>query len=181
MSYFFTKRFLKNPSLVGSMVPSSSFLIEKILSNIDFSKDLMILEFWPWDWNFTKQILAKMTPNSKIICFELDEELFKICKNINDNRLQVYQESAENITNKITQKVDTIVSSLPFWSMDIYTVESILTNSYNLLKKDWLFLQYQYFLSNKKNFTKVFDKVDLDFEVLNIPPAFIYKCQKHEN
>ena len=54
-----------------------------------------------------------------------------------------------------------------------------LVHYQEILKENGIFLQYQYFLTNKKAIEKIFgEKIKLSFEPINFPPAFIYKLQK---
>jgi phospholipid N-methyltransferase len=72
-----------------------------------------------------------------------------------------------------------IVSSLPLTNIPDEISQNILKNSYSNLEKNGTFIQFQYTLSYFKKLKTVFDKpVSLGFEILNFPPAFIYRCEK---
>ena len=49
----FIKQFLKDKKMVGALAPSSRFLGERMLENIDFSTDKIILELGPGTGVFT--------------------------------------------------------------------------------------------------------------------------------
>jgi len=56
---------------------------------------------------------------------------------------------------------------------------AILENALKSLNKDGTFIQYQYSLTYYKKLKVVFkEKISLDFELLNFPPAFVYRCKK---
>lgn len=159
---------------------SSKFLINKMLKNIDFSKDLTLVQFWSWKAVFVKEILKRMTKNSKLYVFEIDPECEKYSKILkNDKRLFYINDSAENVSKYIFYEVDAIVSTLPFASLPKKLLFKIVNEAKKILKEKWLFLQYQYFLTDKKSIENIFSKKSkLSFTPLNFPPAFVYKIEK---
>lgn len=175
----FFKEFIKSPKSVWSIIPSSSKLIHSMLKNIDFSRDLTIVEFWPWIWNFTKELLKRSSKNTSIYVFEIQDNFVEDLKKINDPRLKVIHAWAENICEVVwCTKADVIVSWLPFGSLPKWLTENILNEAHKWLRSDWLFLQFQYFLQNKKDIKNVFWNHSISWQPINFPPAFIYKCHK---
>jgi len=175
----FVKEFFLNHKNTWSIIPSSSFLAKSMISSIDFSEDLLIVQLWPWTWIITKTILKKMSKNSKIISFENNKNFDVYLSEIKDNRFKVIYDSAENIKNYISKdKVDVIISGVPLWSISDVIKEKILVESKISLKIWWKFIQFQYFLQNKNDIKRIFWKYKLEYQLLNFPPAFIYKCKK---
>jgi len=178
----FFKEAIKNIKTSGTVTPSSKYLTKKMLKAIDFDKAKVIVEYGAGNGVFTRKILQKITKDCIVLCFEVNEEFYKHLKTINDDRLFVYQESCEQIKrickdHHLTE-VDYIVSSLPLTNIPNEVSEIILKESYDILKEDGIFLQYQYSLSYHKKLKKIYPNVKLDFEVRNVPPAFIYNCKK---
>ena len=178
MSFF--KTFLKNPSQVWSIVPSSRFLVNSMLSQVDFKESKLILELWVWIWNISSQILYKMWEDSKLVWFELDSKLIEKCSFSDNDRFSLINDSAENISNYIDSKADCIISGLPFASLPNEVWDKIINEVYANLKTGWSFVQFQYFLTDKKRFDRVFWKANISFQALNIPPAFIYRYTKND-
>ncbi|EKE29623.1 MAG: phospholipid N-methyltransferase [uncultured bacterium (gcode 4)] len=178
----FLKQFTKNPKTVGSIFPSSSKLIHSMLKHIDFTEDLMIVEYWAWIGNFTKQILKKSTPGSKLFVFEIHNEFVEELNKIKDPRVQIVHDWAENVWKYLDWKrADVIVSWLPFWSLPKELTKTILAEWHKHLRMWWLFVQFQYFLQNKKDIHNTFKNHAISWQPLNIPPAFVYRCDKiHE-
>ncbi|MEE9349137.1 MAG: methyltransferase domain-containing protein [Flavobacteriaceae bacterium] len=180
----FFKEAVKNIKTSGTIVPSSRFLIKKLLKEIDFNNISVIVEFGPGNGNVTKEILNRMHSNSKLICFEINDEFFNHLKQINDDRLILVNESAElieNVINKLNIKeVDCIISSLPLSNIPKNVVDKILQNSKKVLKNNGQFSQFQYSPYCYKKIKKIFksENVKLQFEAINFPPAFIYNCVK---
>lgn len=177
----FLKNVLKNYSTIWAISSSSKFLYKKMTNCIDFWKDINIVEFWPWDWIFTDLLLKQISNDSKIYIFEIDENFCKILKEKykNEPRVKIFEENACNIKKYFEKdSIDYVISSLPLAFIDKFIINDILEKSKIILKKEWKFVQYQYFLQNKKQIKNFFPKIDYKFTFLNFPPAFIYICHK---
>ncbi len=181
----FFKEAVKNIKTSGSVMPSSRFLIKKMLRNIDFSKDLILVEFGPANGIITSEILKRMSANSKLICFEINPVFYQfLTENIKDERVIILQESAENISLELEKKgikeIDFCISSLPLAMMPKEVCEKIIKNTIKVLKPNSGFVQYQYSLQYYKPLKNLFNKknIRLNFVFLNFPPAFIYNCEK---
>ncbi len=180
----FIKEAFKNIKTTGTIMPSSRFLIKKMLQDIDFNTVQLIVEYGAGNGIITKQILNKMNVNTTLICFEINDAFYNQLLQINDHRLIVLKQSAADISsilkNRNLKTVDYFISSLPLAIMPLALSKNILNCSKNALKNNGLFIQYQYSTNFFKNFKQIFGKnnVNLNFEILNLPPAFIYKCTK---
>lgn len=178
----FVKQFIKNPRLVGSIIPSSPMLADTMTKWIDFSKDITIIELWAGTWVFTKHILSKISANSKIIVFEIQEDFIKELKKIEDSRVTIIHDWAEKIQEYLNwEKVDIILSWLPFGSLPKKLWQQILKECYNNLKVNWSFIQFQYLLWNRRDIYKIFKNHSISWQPINFPPAFVYKCKKLNN
>jgi phospholipid N-methyltransferase len=74
MSALFLKRFLQRPLQVASIIPSSRALVRKVSEKMDFSKPRVIAEFGPGEGCHTREIARQLTPESRLLLFELDPE-----------------------------------------------------------------------------------------------------------
>ncbi|RAJ18085.1 class I SAM-dependent methyltransferase [Olleya aquimaris] len=179
----FLKESLKSIKTSGTIFPSSRFLTTKLLKGIDFNKPNLIVEFGPGNGKITKEILKQLHPDSKLIVFEINDNFYNELLKINDNRLVVINQSANSILEVIKthgfEAVDYIVSSLPLTNIPKTITDTILENAYKSLKPNGYFFQYQYSLTYYSALKEMFKgRITLSFEPLNIPPAFIYSCQK---
>ncbi len=168
----------------GTVIPSSRFLASKMLGKIDFTKANVIVELGPGNGAITKRILKEMHPKAQLICFEINQHFFKQLKKIEHPQLTVLNVSAEKVVEELRKlgydKTCHIISSLPLTNMPSPITKCILDESYRSLEKNGTFTQYQYSLSYFKKLKEVFQEdITLDFEVFNIPPAFIYRCKKY--
>jgi phospholipid N-methyltransferase len=172
----------KNLRTLGSVAPSSPHLIKKMLADIDFSKEEIIVEFGIGDGCFTEEILKRLSPKGKLICFEIDKEFCQAAREkFKDDRFVMIEGGAETLTEVLAEhkltEVDCVISSLPLAILPKKLVTSVLTQSKKFLKKDGMYLQYQYSLASFKEIKKYFSSVKRKIEVLNIPPAVVYTCR----
>ena len=68
----FLKQFLKEKKMVGSMTPSSRFLAAKMLENVNLETAEVIIELGPGTGVFTEKIISKLSPNARLLVFELN-------------------------------------------------------------------------------------------------------------
>jgi phosphatidylethanolamine/phosphatidyl-N-methylethanolamine N-methyltransferase len=179
----FLKQFWKNKKMIGAMAPSSRFLAQKMTDNIDFAKAKVIVEMGPGTGVFTKIVMRKMNQDTKLVVFELNEVFYKrLKKGIQDDRVILIHDSAENLSDYLEQhalqKADYILSSLPLSNFEEELKTTLLHTIEGSLAAHGSFIQYQYSLDAKKMLQSIFHSVEVSFTPLNIPPAFIYTCQK---
>ena len=179
----FFRKFIENPRRTGSIVQSSPFLVREMVKPVDFKKAKVIVEFGAGTGVITKKILKKMNPNSLLLCFEVENSLCQeLKKRVKDERLIVISDGAEKLDHYLREhkidKVDYVISGLPLVVLPKEKVEAILDQVLKNLKKDGQFVQFQYSLTSRKKFKKMFSKVRVCFTLLNIPPAFVYICRK---
>jgi len=179
----FFREAIKNIRTSGTVVPSSKFLVKKMLAGIDFKTARVLVEFGPGSGIITKEILNRMHPDARLFCFEINAVFYNHLSNYNHPQLIMVKTSAADI-RKVIQKhgfeqVDYVVSSLPLAIMPSDVSLEILENTHDVLRSNGGFIQYQYSLQNKKDVKKVFGQhVSIQFVTLNVPPAFVYFCKK---
>src|SRR5947207_10339145 len=73
----FARNFLKHPDMVGWMLPSSSFLVDEVLKQVDWESARVIVEYGPGVGTFTTKVLERMHPDAKLIALELNPEFYQ--------------------------------------------------------------------------------------------------------
>jgi phosphatidylethanolamine/phosphatidyl-N-methylethanolamine N-methyltransferase len=168
---------------VASITPSSSFTIKKATRAMDFSKDMVVVEFGPGTGVFSEYLLKKMTAGSKLIMIELNKDFADILHGIQDERVSVYNESAEKLVDILGDEdvstVDYFLSGIPFSFLDEATKDRILSRSAKFLNPDGFFLAYQTSSHLKKPLLRHFKTVDVSYEWRNLPPMCIYEARNH--
>lgn len=176
----FLKEFWKDKQMVGAICPSTCFLGEKMIENVDFDKARMIVELGPGTGVFTELILNRMHPDAKLLVFELNDSFYQnLAKRFDDPRVQIIHDSAEKIADYTDgKKVDAVISSLPLMVFSEELRNNVVNAAYNSLKKDGKYMQFQYSLQSKKLLQSVYKTVSVKFTMKNLPPAFVYTCSK---
>ncbi len=168
---------MKNWREVGSITPSSKFLVKKMLESVDFKKADFIIELGSGSGSITVNLLKKMKKDSRLIIFETNRDFCKDLKNIKDSRITIYNESALNLESRLEEKSpDYIISGIPLATLSDRDKRNLLHISCKALTPEGRFIQFQYSLESLKDLKNVFDEVSIDFTPLNIPPAFIFSC-----
>lgn len=181
----FIKQYWKERKMVGAVAPSSRFLAQKMLKNIDFNEARVIVELGPGTGVFTDRILKIMHPDAKLLVFELNDNFYNALKNrINDSRVILIHDSAEKISHYLNAnnlgKADVVISSLPLANFPNELRNAILKGSHESLKNVGIYIQFQYSLQSKKHIKKIFPDTAINFTPFNLPPAFVYTCKKQD-
>ena len=175
--------FLKNPKQTGSIAQSSKFLTWEIVKNVDFKNSKCIVELGPGMGTFTKAILKKAAPGAKIVCFELNKAFcIYLSRNFKDKRLVVVNAGADKIKDNLKKlnikEADCIISGLPFRNFSDKDKKKILKEIKDSLSYEGRLILFQYTNNLSKMLKSHFVNVSRKFVPLNIPPAFVYVCEK---
>ncbi|PSR01837.1 MAG: methyltransferase [Bacteroidetes bacterium SW_11_45_7] len=180
----FLKNFF-NDVKVASLTPSSGFSVKRIGKKIDFSRRIVIVEFGPGSGVYSKHFLEKMGPDSHLILIETNKDFVDQLRKIQDERLSVFQDSAENVQNILEQcgetYADYVITGLPFSYFAREEKHAIVQNAYNSLRPGGMLLSYQFNYGVKETIEPHFDNIKKDFEPLNLPPLFIFEAYKSSN
>ena len=168
--------YIKKPMTVGAVVPSSRFLVAKMVKPIDFSKAKNIVELGAGTGVVTKEILRQMRKDAKLTVFEIHPPFVEQLQQLNDRRMDILSTPAEQLATHV-QGADAIISSLPLIAFPKKTVLKILGAVKKSLKPTGTFVQFQYAPKSRRLLKEHFSEVSLDFTPLNIPPAFVYRCR----
>jgi phospholipid N-methyltransferase len=182
----FLKEAIRSLKTSGTVKPSSKYLIDHCLRDIDYSTARNIIEFGAGDGCITSEILNRMNPEAHLFSFELNSKFYKHCqkKFSGNHQISMLEKSALDFEKVLEEnnieQVDAIISSLPLTLFDEEHVDILLSKVQQHLKRGSYFIQYQYSLGQFFKLKKAFDSVDVQFTFRNVPPAFIYKCRNTE-
>ena len=174
--------FIKDKN-IGSVASVSSPVIKKMLNKIDFSLAETLVEFGPGNGVITKRILAKMNKTATLYVFETNVGYIDLLVAINDSRLVIIHQDAENATKTLKENfgvknADYVISSIPFTFINRNKRKRIINNSHKLLRENGKFITYQYSWLIYNLLQNQFSKSSIKFGLLNIPPAFILEGLK---
>ncbi|WP_196593363.1 class I SAM-dependent methyltransferase [Pectinatus sottacetonis] len=176
----FLREFFEKPTKIGSIIPSSNFLVRKMLQSLSWDEIDSIVELGAGTGVFTKYIAQHKKKNCAAVIIEQNSLMRQSLENHFPKLF--FGEQAENLSfilqNLGLKKVDCIISSLPFAMFNKKLREQIIYEVMFSLKKGGKFIAFQYSLQMYPSLHEKFSKIKLDFEILNFPPAFIYRCEK---
>lgn len=177
----FLRTAMKDITQTGSVWESSRFLIRKLLDPVEWSQAGTVIELGTGNGVITQAILKRMDASAILTAYEINPDFLELTRGRigGDSRCTLTDESAECLADLHgAGTVDAVISSLPFAIMDEGLQESILRQIHLVLKPGGQYLQYQYAPTKYRMITRRFQRVRLDYTLLNIPPAFVYSCTK---
>jgi phospholipid N-methyltransferase len=181
--WLFARTFLRHPRRTGALLPSSRFLVDRMLRQVDWERAVVVVEFGPGLGCFTAEILRRMRPDAALLALEMDARFARLLRRtLRDPRLHVRHASALDVEPELRRlgwpQADCIISSLPFGAMPSAVRHGILRRTHNALHPGAQFVLFQYRQLLAPLLTACFGRVERDFEPLNIPPAHIFCCRK---
>src|SRR5438045_5709251 len=94
----FARNFFKYPSMLGSVVPSSRFLVNQLMGQIHWESARVLVELGPGVGTITREALKRMRSDAVLLVIELNEEFVEyLSSTIRDPRLRVVHGSAADV------------------------------------------------------------------------------------
>jgi phospholipid N-methyltransferase len=180
----FGRNFIKHPKMLGSLIPSSRFLVNKVLGEVEWARARVFLEYGPGVGTFTTEILRRMRPDAVLIALETNADLVHFLRGkIHDDRLHVVHGSAVDADAALARlnlsHADYVISGIPYTTIPADVREVILRKTHSLLHPTGAFLVYQFTRTVLPYLQQVFGSIDQDFEPLNVMPARLFFCRHH--
>jgi phospholipid N-methyltransferase len=182
----FGRNFIKHPKMLGSLIPSSRFLVNKVLSEVDWSRAKVFLEYGPGVGTFTTEILRRMRPDAILVALETNADFVRFLRGkIHDPRLHVVHGSAVEADTALAQlnqsHADYVISGIPYTTIPPEVRELILRKTHSVLHPNGAFLVYQFTRTVLPYLEQVFGRVHQGFEPLNVMPARLFFCRHHND
>jgi phospholipid N-methyltransferase len=179
----FTRNFLKSPAMLGSVIPSSSFLVNDMMSQVDWQRARVLVEYGPGVGTFTREILRRMRPDAVLVAIELNTDFVEyLSDHVRDPRFRVVQGSAARVRGVLAEQnlalADYIISGLPYLAMPDSLRREILEESRLALRPEGSMLLFQYTRTLLPYLESSFSSVKLNFQFFNILPALIFHCTR---
>ena len=201
----FFKEFIKHPTKVGAIAPSSAELAQEMMLQAHISQSQNVAEFGAGTGVFTKEILRILPLSGKFIAIEqnpamvalLHQNLKQSAKDcapeLRERMIHppIYCDTVENLP-KLMEKngvlqLDSIVSGLPWATFDEDLQNRLLGVAIDSLKSGGYFVTFAYLQGLMVPAGQRFaHKIKAQFSSVNksrivwgnLPPAFVYCCQK---
>jgi phosphatidylethanolamine/phosphatidyl-N-methylethanolamine N-methyltransferase len=175
----FFKGFIKHPVMVGSIIPSSSLTVKKMLAPVDWENTKLFVEYGPGIGTFCQPVLDKLRPDAKLLVIDLNEDFIKyLRKTFHDSRFIAVHGSAADVNQIIRdfgfQHADYILSGLPFSTLPNNLGPIIAEETAKALRPGGAFLVYQFRARCRDFMAPHFERIDRGFEAWNILPCHLF-------
>jgi phospholipid N-methyltransferase len=175
----FLRGFLKNPVMVGSIIPSSRVLIERMLAPVDWDNTDLFVEYGPGVGTFTRPILEQLKPDATLVTIDTNPDFTRYLReSIDDPRLVPVTGSAADVGKILADRgfgqADYVVSGLPFSTLPPGVGDEIAEATAQVIRPGGAFLVYQFSPKVRRFIAPHFDRLERGFEWINVPPAVLF-------
>ena len=180
----FGRNFVKHPRMLGSLIPSSRFLVDRVLRQVDWGRAGTIVEYGPGVGTITGEILRRLRPDASLVTIEMNRDFVHyLRRSVHDRRLHVAEGSAAEVETILADQqlghADYVISGIPYSTMPPEVRERILRATHDVLHPHGAFLVYQFTRAVLPYLRTTFPLVHQEFEPRNIMPARLFFCRRH--
>ncbi len=177
----FASNFVRHPHMLGSIIPSSRFLVNQVLAPIDWEQARVIVEYGPGVGTLTGEILRRMRRDAHLVVIETNRDFVRFLRtSLQDPRLHVEHNSAAQVQAVLHRlglpSASYIISGIPLGSMPEPVQADIAEKSRDALEHEGQFLVYQFTSRVLPVLQRSFRYVRRSFERRNLPPAKVFVC-----
>lgn len=173
----FAINFLRRPAQNASLVPSSSRASRAMLHGIDFSAISAVVELGPGTGVFTREIIQRCRPNTKVLLIEIEDSYIEPLQKEFGERVIIERASAEQLNSLLQKhrigKLGLIVSGLPF-SLSEDTREKLFASIETHTNSGAIFRFFTYNPPMMKRAYRRLPIKKISFVFRNFPPLWVY-------
>jgi len=186
----FVRNFLKQPTTIGAIAPSSRALANMMVDSVDWDNAKTVIEYGPGTGVFTEQIVKRMRPETKFFAIE-QSDTFAMMTRRRVPTATVHQASVTDVVKlcqgESVDKVDAIICGLPWASFPESLQQSCFDEMLKVLRPGGVFATFAYWqglllpagLRFRSRLKRTFTEVKHSPTVMmNLPPAFVYRCRR---
>lgn len=175
----FFRGFVEHPRMVGSIIPSSRFTIEKMLAPVDWGRCEVFVEYGPGVGTFCQPVLDRLRRDGTLIVIDTNPLYIDyLRKNIRDSRFHAVHGSAADVIDIVRAHghdgADYVLSGLPFSTLPEGVGPAIAKATYDVIRPGGAFLVYQFSAKARDFMAKHFKRIDSGFELLNVLPCQLF-------
>lgn len=182
----FLEGFLRNPVMVGSIVPSSRFVINRMLGPVDWANCKLFVEYGPGVGTFCRPVLDRLGRDGHLIVIDTNPLFIDyLRRTITDSRFTAVLGSAADVEDIVRahghEKADYVLSGLPFSTLPDGVGPAIASATYRVIRQGGAFLVYQFTPKAREFMSRHFKRIDSGMEAINVPPCFLFWGWKDED
>jgi phospholipid N-methyltransferase len=186
----FLLEYIRKPTTVGSLVPSSDSLAQEMVRGLEMPSRGAVIEYGAGTGAFTPRILQKLPGDCRFIMLEVNPPFVQILRRRFPGQA-IYQESVVNVRAVCDREgishVDAVISGLPWASFTVRQQDEYLQAMMTVLKPGGQFVTFAYLPALllpaarrfRQHLSGYFREIRLSRSVwANVPPALVYRCRR---
>lgn len=181
-NWTFFQAFLKSPRVVASVIPSSPFVLKRIVKAADAASARVAVELGGGTGGTTRAMLKALPGDARMLVVERTREFVDTLERIGDPRLEVIHDCASTIGDQLERRgleaADCVISGIPFSTMPPDLCEDIVQAVHDILAPGGRFVAYQFTDRVADYMRPVMGAPTVQFEPVNIPPLRLFTWQK---
>ena len=175
----FFKGFVKHAVMVGSIIPSSSKTMKKMLAPVDWENTKLFVEYGPGIGTFCQPVLDRMRADATLLVIDLNEDFIEyLRKTIRDSRFIAVHGSAADVNEIIGnfgfEHADYVLSGLPFSTLPNDLGPVIAAETAKAIRPGGAFLVYQFRARARDFMAPHFRNIDNGYELWNVLPCHLF-------
>jgi phospholipid N-methyltransferase len=181
----FFRGFVEHPKMVGSIIPSSRFTIDKMLDPVKWDECRLFVEYGPGVGTFCRPVLERLRRDGTLIVIDTNPLYIDyLKKTIRDSRFTAVLGSAADVEEIVRahghDHADYVLSGLPFSTLPDGVGPAIATATHRVLRPGGAFLVYQFSAKARDFMAEHFARIEQGFELLNVLPCRLFWGWKDE-
>jgi phospholipid N-methyltransferase len=169
--------------MLGSIIPSSKSLVNRLSAQIDWSATRVLVEYGPGVGTITTAMLQHLRPDGVLVGIDFNRDFTEYLRRaVSDPRFRVAHASAVDVESVLRSLglpgADCVLSGIPCSTLSPDLRARILESTRRVLRPGGTFLVYQFTRALHPQLCEVFGEVTEQFEPRNILPARIYCCSR---
>lgn len=179
----FLRGFIAHPDQVGSVIPSSHVLEQRLVQSARLQRARCVVELGPGTGGTTRAFLKALPAGAHLLAIELSEEFAaRLRASIHDQRLTVARGSAEFIDRFLSEHglpaPDAVISGIPFSTMPHAVADRIAAEIARVLAPRGRFVAYQFRAHVAGFVTPYLGAPHRAWEMVNIPPVRVFTWER---
>ncbi len=175
----FFRGFVEHPRMVGSIIPSSRFTIQKMLAPVRWDECKLFVEYGPGVGTFCQPVLDRLRRDGTLIVIDTNPLYIDyLKKTIRDSRFHAVLGSAADVEDIVRahghDHADYVLSGLPFSTLPDGVGPAIAEATYRVIRPGGAFLVYQFSTKARDFMAKHFKHIDSGFELWNVLPCQLF-------
>lgn len=175
----FFRGFLKHPVMVGSIIPSSRWTVQKMLAPVKWEECKLFVEYGPGVGTFCQPVLDRMRKDATLLVIDTNEDFIDFLRqHFRDSRFVAVHGSAADVNDIIRdfgfENADYILSGLPFSTLPGDLGPKIASETAKAIRPGGAFLVYQFRARARDFMAPHFKRIDAGFEFWNILPCHLF-------